>query len=474
MKKAVLYSVCLMASISLFAQQPTLTEFEQFKQELLNEYEHFREEANREYIGFLSKEWEEFKLFKANAFYKEPKPDTIQHTYSITTSAATCMEAVAVHPVIMKEPFVPNMRLDKSSTTDYHLVTIDYYGTPLNFRYVPLTVAPTSIRESDIASVWSKFSKHDYIIVLEDIIKYRKELQMNDWATYMMINKVSEQLFKNADTQLILQQYLLTQLGYDARMARVKELLVLLLPFNESVYEKPYMYIDNRCYYIITQYSISGISNIQTYKVPSKYRGEELSLQMRSPLLLAMEEYSFCIGFADLRINGTINKNKINFYQSYPSCEYTIHAKAVPDIVLETQLKKEFEKILSTQNTIDQLKLLLTWVQKGFEYKNDHAQFGYEKPFFMEEIFYYPYSDCEDRAILFAYLVRSLLNLNIVLLEYPNHLATAVEIEKPKGGDYITDKHKQYLICDPTYVGADIGVCIPKFKDIKPKVVKLN
>ena len=41
-------------------------------------------------------------------------------------------------------------------------------------------------------------------------------------------------------------------------------------------------------------------------------------------------------------------------------------------------------------------------------------------------LFYYPYCDCEDRSVLYSYLVRNLLKLDVVLLDYPNHIATAV------------------------------------------------
>ena len=38
--------------------------------------------------------------------------------------------------------------------------------------------------------------------------------------------------------------------------------------------------------------------------------------------------------------------------------------------------------------------ILINFVQTAFDYKTDGDQFGYEKPFFVDELFYYPYSDC--------------------------------------------------------------------------------
>jgi hypothetical protein len=120
------------------------------------------------------------------------------------------------------------------------------------------------------------------------------------------------------------------------------------------------------------------------------------------------------------------------------------------------------------------VNFLLRFVQTAFEYKTDEEQFGREKPFFPDETIYYPYSDCEDRAILFSYLVRSLLHLDVVGLYYPNHIATAVRFSKKNDGDAIEYQGKLLTICDPTYMNADIGMCMPQFKNVQPKVIAFH
>lgn len=45
-------------------------------------------------------------------------------------------------------------------------------------------------------------------------------------------------------------------------------------------------------------------------------------------------------------------------------------------------------------------ELLLHYLHRAFPYKTDEAQFGIERTLFAEEMYYYPYSDCEDRSIL--------------------------------------------------------------------------
>ena len=81
------------------------------------------------------------------------------------------------------------------------------------------------------------------------------------------------------------------------------------------------------------------------------------------------------------------------------------------------------------------------------------------------------YSDCEDRSILFSSLVRDLLGLDVVLIYYPNHLATAVRFSSNVSGDYLEMDGKRYVLCDPTYVNAPVGVTMSGVDNSKAKVI---
>ena len=110
-------------------------------------------------------------------------------------------------------------------------------------------------------------------------------------------------------------------------------------------------------------------------------------------------------------------------------------------------------------------------MQNSFQYKTDLPHFGREKPLFPEETVYYPYSDCEDRAAIFAYLVKNLTGLKIVGVDYPGHVATAVKFNNYQLGSRITHNKEVYTICDPTFVGATAGLEMPEFHNEKNKRV---
>jgi hypothetical protein len=141
-----------------------------------------------------------------------------------------------------------------------------------------------------------------------------------------------------------------------------------------------------------------------------------------------------------------------------PKTEKSIHNYLLPKI--------------EGKNELQAVNIILDFVQHSFEYKTDDAQFGYEKFFFPEELFEYPYSDCEDRSVLFANLVRSLLKLEVVGLEYSTHVACAVKFNVPIEGDKLEINNEAFIICDPTYIGASAGMCMPQFKTEKPTIIK--
>ena len=117
--------------------------------------------------------------------------------------------------------------------------------------------------------------------------------------------------------------------------------------------------------------------------------------------------------------------------------------------------------------------MLINFVQTAFVYEYDDKVWGCDRAFFADETLYYPYSDCEDRSILFSRLVRDLLGLEVVLVYYPGHLATAVKFNEPIPGDYLSVDGTRYLVCDPTYIHAPIGLTMPDMDNSQAKVIML-
>ena len=82
--------------------------------------------------------------------------------------------------------------------------------------------------------------------------------------------------------------------------------------------------------------------------------------------------------------------------------------------------------------------------------------------------------NCEDRAILFTRIVRDLLGLKCILIYYPGHLASAVCFNQQVTGDYILLSGNKFVVCDPTYIGAPVGLTMPNMDNKSANVIILE
>lgn len=471
----------------LAAQRDSISErseFDDFCKELLGEFSDFRKEINAEYADFLSKAWKEYRLFQAKRPDDIPKPLQPIACREVKDNQDVAVE-VSSEKVPQTAPIVPSAdealppELEKDNwVDDIAPFSLDYFGADLKFHFPHSPFRLPSIVESSVGGLWKDISKSRFTSLLADMLAYKKEMQMNDWAYFLLAGKVADRLstLKSEDGKAVFQHFLLVQSGYDVRLARIDNFLVLLVPISEEVYSRPYLTIDDKLFYAISGKNLSSFSQIFTYQLPKKLIDKShLSLQMKKELRLPVHSKSYCVKAGGIAVSGEININQIRFYQAYLSCELSVYAEARPSARIQRQLVSSLKSQLAGKSGGEALNTLLKWIQNGFRYQTDGQQFGYEKPFFIEENFYYPASDCEDRAILFAYLVREVLGQEVILLDYPGHVSTAVCMgtEEVKGAYVVLDK-KKYVICDPTYMNADAGRLMPSCKGKRPKVIRLN
>ena len=230
------------------------------------------------------------------------------------------------------------------------------------------------------------------------------------------------------------------------------------------IYDKPSYVINGEKFYPV--HDVDVALNICTAKFP-----KESNLSLRIDKAIEFDKMATEVRtitserFPDLHINVAVNKNLIDFYNEYPS-SYTnndiytfwaIYADTPMNEDVKTQIYPVLREYIKGKSEAEAVGSLLNLVQTGLEYKFDKEVWGVEdRAFFAEETLFYPYCDCEDRAILLTRLVRDLLGLECVLIYYPGHMACAVHFSEPVDGDYYTYGGKDFTVCDPTYIGAPI------------------
>lgn len=203
---------------------------------------------------------------------------------------------------------------------------------------------------------------------------------------------------------------------------------------------------------------------------------QRLGSQMSESRVIRSERYP------DMYVNSQVYNELIDFYNTFPTSELDGNFMTRWAMYANTPLSQKTRDILypGLKKSIEGLSVemaankLLNWVQTGFVYEYDDKVWGHDRAFFAEETLYYPYCDCEDRSILYSRLVRDLLGLDVALIYYPGHLATAVCFDGEVRGDAMIINGKRFIVCDPTYMGAPIGAQMPDLEYDKAQAIVLN
>ena len=377
----------------------------------------------------------------------------------------------AVVPVPTAKPSAPMSALYNESSEKQ---MINYCGQRI---YVDKSLKGVcsigNMREKAVADAYEAMCKADYKPLLADCRQLKKDLKLNDWGVFLFVRDVSNALCADAHASVVMQQFLLNELGYKSKMARRadRDQMLLFVATDCKMYGRPYFTKDGLNYYNLT-----SDETCQFYMCQEDSPKAKSSIDMQitnAPLLNSgMVNSVHKNGAGTVAVSVDVPKSLMLFYKSMPQCDYSVYVNAKVNPAVADRLLSSLAPIVEGKSETEAANLLINFVQTGFKYATDQEQFGYEKPFFVEELFYYPYCDCEDRSVLYSYLVRNLLKLDVVLLDYPNHIATAVCFNENVSGDFVTVEGKKYIVCDPTYIGASIGKAMPQFKRVAAKVLK--
>lgn len=343
-----------------------------------------------------------------------------------------------------------------------NILEFNLFGEDFKVATRPFPKRLSGITAKDVSNFWIQLSESDYGNLLQKCKTAQTESGFNDWAVFQLVAQMAEETYpKQYNEQVVMTVFLLNQLGMEAKVGFSNAHLFCLIAVAQQVYGVSFVDISNYRYYTIEMnpdyFDQNGGAQFRTYDVPFPAKTEALDMNIPQPLKSS--------NFPDI-VDSAINISliMIELYKTYPQVDIDVYANARPSSIFCKSVEEAFKPYLKTQTQAEAVDFLLAYLQYGFDYATDEEQFGYEKPFFCEENFYYPQNDCEDRSVLFTFLVRHLLHLDVVLIDYPGHLATAVRFDEDVPGEAIMYKGKRYVICDPTYIGAPVGMEMPDFK----------
>jgi len=431
-----------------------------------------------EFKDYLKKEWANYDLFKAEQLAPEPKPDTepVFKPGASTTPTQLKIEEPKTVESMAVAPRLPVMA--KTPPADYkpQKTSFGFYGANLDVVYDSKFISsfPSTISEQVISDTWEAMSATNYNAIIGELSNYKTDMNLNDWGYYLLIKDAAAKISSDKNAQVFLQWFLLTKSNYKARLAFKGSNLFLLLPSSNNVYGFPFFTFDNLRYYLIN----GKESDIFTYDKDFPEARVVMDLNIDKPINTKADIKKKSVKFEydgkEYAFDLDYNQNAINFYNDYPLADIEVYFDASITPQTKASLTDGLLPIIKDMPEQDAVLFLLRFVQTAFAYETDQQQFGREKFFFPDEVIYYPFSDCEDRAVLFTYLVKQLIGLDAIGLNYPGHMATAVKFNEDVAGDYITYKDQKYVVCDPTYVNAPIGQTMPQYAQSNAIIVELK
>lgn len=479
--------ISLLFGLSMFISSAQTDDFyaqyEKFSKHAKAEYEDYRAQCNAEYVKFLERAWKEYKVLPSIPRPKdEVVPPTIMPRQDKNKKQAKEIPIEnVVSPILslpQPKPISPIYENDKVEEKNF---SFSYMGTTCEVRLPKdLNIRMSGCESCMIATIWKQLATNAMDNTIRDFLALRLKMQLCDWAYLNLIDTFAKAFCGHGNEAVIMAAFIYSQSGYKMRLGRDCEKLYLLYGSKHGIYEKGYIVIEGINYYPlddkVERMEISDFSFPQEQSM-SLYieNAQKFTIRPSAKRKLASEQYH------DVTIDSQVNLNLIQFYNTYPSSEvngnfmtrWKMYADTPMDESVSQMLYPDIKNKIEGLSDVQAVNQILNWVQTAFQYEYDDKVWGHDRAFFAEETLYYPYCDCEDRAILFTRLVRDLLGLKCILVYYPGHLASAVCLKQQVNGDYISLDGDVYTICDPTYIGAPVGITMPEMDNRSAKVIKL-
>lgn len=499
MKKAMFITKRLLLVLPLLPVIPALSQtpadndtshrtYEEFKNKARQAYDSFRSRCNEEYASFMEQSWRSFRSEPPIPVPSEDKPVPPRPYDKNTPRPPKPVELPhddvlsAPEPAPQPRPVEPVKELPQPASNSFKFAC---YGTEMRVRLTDshrFRLVNTS--EASVADAWRHCSQGMFDNVLRDCLSLRLSRGLCDWAYLNMLRSLADAFCgAGTDEAVVLAGWLYCQSGYKMRLGRSKtSRLCLLAASRHKIYNRPFFCIDGDNYYTIgcndRQLDICGASFPQE---------QPLSLYITNSQQFAMEHTQTRTlqskRYPEIKAVVSVNKNIIDFYNTYPASEisnnfmtrWAMYANTPLDTSVRNTLYPVLHRAVANLSLKEAAERLLNFVQTAFVYEYDETVWGTDRAFFAEETLFYPYCDCEDRSILFSRLVRDLLGLQVILVYYPGHLASAVCFsDENVAGDYILLDNRRYVVCDPTYIGAGIGLTMPGMSNTAAKVILLE
>jgi hypothetical protein len=454
--------------------------FASFQNSVNTNFASFQDSLNTAFAENLKRQWKEFKVFAP--IQRPIKPSPVKPPIADAERKTTPHE-IQIEEVISDIPESKSndtakqiMVINENSQTEIEIMDIELWKSTCKIPYAKgiEKIKLKSIDGNSISEFWTSIDMTSSKKTVNKIIEITNTCALNDYGILMLCKELSDKIFPPSNNKknesVVFLIYLLNQLSLDAKIIRINDSLQPVFASEQMIYDIFSTEINDKKYFLLFPHDIPTSMSSYDANFSQDVRNFDFNIYQPLNIGTAVVEKSMQIKKLNKTVNLVYSESSIEYYKTYPQTEITVHANAAVSNLFRKSVINQFKPLLAGNSEYDAVGILLNFMHFAFEYENDTLQFGYEKWNFCEENLYYPYNDCEDRAVLFSYLVRELLHLDVVLLEFSDHLSTAVKFNYPVEGDFLTITGEKYIICDPTYLNASVGMNPPEHNAEKTRV----
>lgn len=340
------------------------------------------------------------------------------------------------------------------------ILTIPFYSETLTIPYnqdIRLDFN-SKLEEAAIVNFYEALEDTEYEGMIYAIKKHQSKLMLNDWLVYELTQKIIHEIYTNNSRKekVLANWFLLSKLGYDTRLAFLKNEVFIYVRSADDIYETPLIEDGGNKFVGLTEMQYKRTSsNKRVYMLNflARPNGKNFNFSLNDLPRLKVEEiqkkFQFNWEGASHEIIVQCDKTLVEVMKKYPVIDETDYVRTPFSATLKASLLPQIRTIIAGKSINETLKILATFTRSAFKYREDESYFGRSKPMIRDEVFFYPYSDCEDRTALFYGLVDELLGLPMIIVAFPDHLTLAVALDNPIGPS-IEYKGKKFYICDPT------------------------
>lgn len=451
------------------------------------EFQDYRSRRNQELIKYMSERWIDVPLEKPLPAPKLPDPiipPIVPKDNQIKIKPVEIPHSVVIPPTFPKEakpkivvPPVP----DEIKRPQLVRSIVDLLGTPCDVALNNVKkIVLNDISDKSITKAWGSLNKEEaYKQIITDCIKLKEDMNFNGWAMMNLCHNIAVQIQgRESNASAIIHAYLMNQMCYDVYVCKIdNKKLTPIYTSDVELCQISRFRLGGKIYN--TWERVGDNSKVLIFeKLKSIEKAEPVTFGHIAQMNFSTKQYplkSFTSMFNDrMSVIVGVNESLMNYYNSLPLInDWSFYARQPMYPSVKEMIIPPLRRAIEGKSEIDAANDIIHFVQSAFKYEVDSVLFGRERTYFKEELFYHRASDCEDRSVLFSDLIHQLLGLDVVLLHYPNHLATAVRFKTQFDGHYVIVNEQKYMICDPTCRYSDVGVCHKSYQSIKPKIHRI-